>query len=70
VTITELISELQEVQREHGDIHVSGVAGYGNPELTVESVTHERSGPLESASPANDQHKLPERVLISWKIAS
>jgi len=70
MTITELISALQDVQRQHGDIDVSGIAGYGHPELTVESVTYEPSGPLESANPANGQERLPERVLIAWKIAS
>jgi len=69
MTITELISELQEIQRQHGDIHVSGIAGYGHPELTVESVTYESSGSLESANPANEQHRLPERALIAWKIS-
>jgi hypothetical protein len=68
--ITELITKLEDVQRQHGDIHVSGIAGYGHPELTVESVTYEPSGPLESANPANDQERLPERVLIAWKITS
>jgi hypothetical protein len=70
MTVAELIRELQEIQREHGDVHVSGVGGYGQPELTVESVTYDSSGPLESANPANEQHGLPERVLIAWKIAS
>ena len=70
MTITELISELQDIQREHSDVHVSGIAGYGHPELTVESGTYESSGPLESANPANEQHGLPERVLIAWRIGS
>jgi len=70
MTITELISALQDVQRQHGDIDVSGIAGYGHPELTVESVAYEPSGPLESANPANGQERLPARVLIAWKIAS
>jgi hypothetical protein len=70
MTITELITKLEDVQRQHGDIHVSGIAGYGHGELSVESVTHEPSGPLESANPANNQERLPERVLIAWKIAS
>ena len=70
MTITELITKLEDVQREHGDIDVSGIAGYGHPELTVDSVTYEPSGPLQSANPANGQEKLPERTLIAWKIAS
>ena len=70
MTITELISRLEEIRREHGDIDVSGIAGYGHPELTVERVTYESSGPLESANPANEQHRLHERVLIAWKLAS
>jgi len=70
MTITELITKLEDGQRQHGDIHVSGIAGYGHPELIVESVTYEPSGPLESANPANDQERLPERVLIAWKITS
>ena len=68
--ITEIIIKLQDIEREHGDIHVSGIAGYGHPELNVESITHESAGPLQSANPANDQHSLPERVLIAWKSAS
>jgi len=70
MNITELIAKLQDVQHQHGDIHVSGIAGHGHPELTVESVTYEPPGPLESANPANNQERLPERVLIAWKIAS
>lgn len=70
MSITELITELQNIERQHGDIEVSGVAGYGHPELTVERITREPAGPLESANPANGQERLPERALIAWKIAS
>ena len=69
MNITELITALETIRREHSDIHVSGSHGYGNPELTVQSVTYEPSGPLSSASPANNQDHLPERVLIAWEIA-
>jgi hypothetical protein len=70
MNITELIDTLQEIKREHGDVHVYGIAGYGHPEMTVESITYEPSGPLESANPANDQDRLPERVLIAWRMAN
>ena len=69
MNITELINTLETIHREHGDIQVSGSHGYGHPELTVQSITYEPSGPLSSASPANNQDHLPERVLIAWETA-
>jgi hypothetical protein len=65
MNIIELIDTLQEIRCEHGDVHVSGITGYGQPEMTVESITLEPSRPLESAHPANEQDRLPERVLIA-----
>jgi hypothetical protein len=69
MNIRELIDELQKIQREHGDIHVSGGYAYGHPELTIHGISYEPAGPLASASPENNQ-RLPERVFIEWKIAS
>ena len=70
MNIEELINELQVIQREHSQITVSGICGYGHPEMTIESVTYEPSGPLASANPGNNQDKLPERVLIAWQTVS
>ena len=69
MNITELIEELQKIQREHGDSHVSGINAGGHPEMTIHGISYEPAGPLESASPENNQC-LPERVLIEWKNAS
>lgn len=69
MNITELIEELQNIQREHGDIYVSGINAYGHPEMTIHGISYEPPGPLDSASPENNQ-QLPERVLLEWKYAS
>lgn len=69
MNITELIDELQQIQREHGDIHVSGVVPYGNPEMTIHGILYEPAGALPSARPEHDQNP-PERVIIEWKFTS
>lgn len=68
MSISELISELGEIQREHGNIHVSGCYAYGHPELTLHGISYEPAGPRASAASENNQ-SLPERVLLEWKIA-
>ena len=66
--ISELIDELHRIQREHGDLHVSGAYVPGHPEMTIHGIDYVERGPLLTASPHNRQEDLPERLLIEWKV--
>ena len=66
--ISTLIDELQRIQTEHGDLHVSGAFVPGHPEMSISSVQHTRAGPLLTAASENNEEDLPERVLIEWKV--
>ncbi len=69
MNITELVDELQTLQRKYGELHVSGTIPWGNPEMTIHGITHAGAGPLTPEShKANTD--LPERVVIEWKYIS
>lgn len=67
--ISELVSDLQQIEREHGDLFVSGAYIPGHPEMTIHGVHHVGAGPLQTASPDQQEGKPPERVVIEWKVA-
>ncbi len=66
--ISNLIDELQRIQREHGDLHISGAYVPGHPEMTIHGIHYVEPGPLLTASSHNRQEDLPARVLIEWKV--
>lgn len=65
--ISALILELQQIERKHGDMEVSGAHVPGHPELKIHGISYVQAGPLVTASPMNNQDDLPERALIEWK---
>lgn len=66
--ISKLIDELEGIQRQHGDLHVSGAYVPGHPEMTIHGIHYVQAGPLLTALPENSQDNLPDRVLIEWKV--
>ena len=66
--ISMLIDELQRIQKEHGDLNVSGAYVPGHPEMNIHGIHYVEPGPVLTALPHNCQEDLPERVLIEWKV--
>ena len=65
--ISDLILILQEAQREHGDILVTGGHFPGHPELEITDASYAPPGPVPRSPPGCNQEDLPERFILSWE---